>query len=313
MVMLSRTASSLYWLGRYIERADFIARLVEATIRLDALSHSPAGEATWASALKVTYCDKAFAASCTEMTAASVTRYLTLDAANPASIAACLDKARNNAKAVRTALTRDAWTAINRAWLVFNARGKPAARMDPLNLVEAVKAETRGFEGAIHWMMRNQATWFIRLGAAIERADNTARLLDVKYHLLLPEGEPVGGTVDRDQWTTILQTVSAVTAYRWMYSEGLKPSLVIDLLTTRFELPRSLAGCTEECVSVLTLLGKRSGIQGEADRMARARLTAMQRTKSGEVIVSGLHQYLKRFIAENEQLHATIAKQFKFT
>ena len=310
--MLSRTASSLYWLGRYVERADFIARLVEATIRLDALSPSPAGEAAWESALKVTYSDERFAKREEAVTAATVAKFLTLDTTNPSSIVACLDMARNNARAVRTALTRDAWTAINRAWLVFNARGRPASRMTTLNLVEAVKAETRGFEGAIHWMMRNQGTWFIRLGAAIERADNTARLLDVKYHLLLPEGEAVGGTVDRDQWTTILQTVSAVTAYRWMYSEGLKPSLVIDLLTTRFELPRSMAGCAEEAVEVLTLLGKRTGLQGEADRMARNRLGAVQRTRSSDIIVRGLHEYLTAFIRENEQLHAAIAKQFKF-
>ena len=310
--MLSRTAASLYWLGRYIERADFSARLVEATIRLDSLSHGPSGSAAWESALRVTYSDEAFAASGAEVDAANVAKFLTLDVANPGSIVACLDNARNNARAVRTALTRDAWTAINRAWLIFNARGRPASRMDPLNLVEAVKAETRGFEGAIHRMMRNQATLFLRLGAAIERADNTARLLDVKYHLLLPEGEQVGGTVDRDQWTTILQTVSAVTAYRWLYSEGLKPALVIDLLTTRFELPRSLAGCVEEVVEALTLLGKRTGLQGEADRMARSRLAAMQRTRSHDVIVQGLHQYLTAFIRENGLLHAAIAKQFRF-
>ena len=312
MLMLSRTAASLYWLGRYVERADFIARLVEATIRLDALSPRPAGEAAWQSALSVTYSEENFAESGTEFTQTKVARFLSSDTSNPGSLVRCLDMARNNARAVRTALTRDAWTAINRAWLVFNGRGQPAGTMATLNLVEAVKAETRGFEGAIHWMMRNQATWFIRLGAAVERADNTARLLDVKYHLLLPEGEQVGGTVDRDQWTTILQTVSAVTAYRWMYNDGLKPSLVIDLLTTRFELPRSLAGTAEEVVEVLTLLGKRTGLQGEADRMARARLAVMQRTRSSEIIVSGLHEFLTAFIHENELLHTAIARQFKF-
>lgn len=311
-MMLSRTAASLYWLGRYVERADFVARLVEATIRLDALSPRPAGEAAWLSALRVTYSDDAFARASVGFSAHPVARFLTIDAGNPGSIAACLDMARNNAKAVRTALSRDAWTAINRAWLIFNGRGRPAARMEPLALVEAVKAETRGFEGATHWMMRNQATWFIRLGAAIERADNTARLLDVKYHILLPEGENVYGVVDRDQWTTILQTVSAVTAYRWLYNEGLKPNLVIDLLTTRFELPRSLAGCCEETVDVLTLLGKRTGLHGEADRLARARMAAMGRTRSHQIIVSGLHEYLAGFIRENAALHAAIAKQFRF-
>ncbi|PNB49103.1 hypothetical protein C1X73_33950, partial [Pseudomonas sp. FW305-130] len=100
----------------------------------------------------------------------------------------------------------------------------------------------------------------IRLGQAIERADNTARLLDVKYHILLPEGERVGGVVDRDQWTTILQTVSAVTAYRWLYSEGLRPANVIDLLIARTELPRSLAASVEEAVEILNLLAKRTGL-----------------------------------------------------
>ncbi|WP_197054262.1 alpha-E domain-containing protein [Sphingomonas sp. 37zxx] len=310
--MLSRTAASLYWLGRYVERADFVARLIEATVRLDALSPTPAGEVAWESALRVTYTDKLYADSGAPIDQANVARFLTIDPDNAGSLVRCLDMARNNARAVRTALTREAWTAINRAWLLFNSRLRPGNTMATLNLVEAVKAETRGFEGAVLRMMRNEAVWLIRLGAAIERADNTARLVDVKYHLLLPEGEPVGGLVDRDQWTTILQTVSAVTAYRWLYAEGLKPNLVIDLLLTRPELPRSLAACVEETVEVLSLLGKRTGLQGEADRMARNRMARMSRTRTHEVILRGLHEYLDDFIAENAALDAAIARQFRF-
>ncbi len=312
MVMLSRTAAALYWLGRYIERADFIARLVEATVRLDALSARPAGEAAWLSALTVTYTDEAFAATGHPITQQHVARFLTLDATHPGSIVHCLDMARNNARAVRTALTREAWTAINRAWLVFHNRTSPGGTTATLNLVESVKAETRGFEGAIHRMMRNEAVLLVRLGAVVERADNTARLLDVKYHLLLPEGEAVGGVIDRDQWTTILQTVSAVTAYRWLYSEGLKAADVIDLLLCRFEMPPSLAACTEEAVELLNALGKRTGLQGEADRMARARLARMQKTRSAQVIVTGLHEYLEAFIEENALLDGAIARQFRF-
>lgn len=311
--MLSRTAWSLYWLGRYLERADFIARLVEATVRLDALSARPAGEAAWQSALTVTDSDKAFAATGERVSQQFVARFLTLDAGNRGSILHCLDRARDNARAVRTALTREAWTSINRAWLLFSNRASTGGAMATLNLVEAVKAETRGFEGAIHRMMRNQASWFIRLGQVIERADNTARLIDVKYHLLLPEGEAVGGVIDRDQWTTILQTVSAVTAYRWLYSEGLRPGDVIDLLLARTELPRSLAATTEEVVEILSALGKRTGLQGEADRMARMRQARMIKTRSTEVIKSGLHQYIQAFIAENELIDAAIARQFRFT
>ena len=310
--MLSRTASSLYWLGRYIERADFIARLVEATVRLDVLSPRPAGEAAWASALAVTETDDAFAATGETMTQQHVARFLTLDGSHPGSIARCLDMARNNARAVRTALTREAWTAINRAWLIFQSRSSPGGATATLGLVDSVKTEAQGFEGAIHRMLRNQTTWFIRLGQAVERADNTARLLDVKYHLLLPEGERVGGVVDRDQWTTILQTVSAVTAYRWLYSEGLRPANVIDLLISRAELPRSLAASAEETLEILNLLAKRTGLHGEADRMARMRQSRLAKTRSGEVITSGLHQYLQAFKAENDLLHEAIGRQFKF-
>jgi uncharacterized alpha-E superfamily protein len=312
MLMLSRTAAALYWLGRYLERADFIARLVEATVRLDALSARPAGEAAWQSALAVSYTDKAFAATGQAVTQANVARFLALDASHPGSIISCLERARNNARAVRTALTREAWTAINRAWLMFHNRRSTGGPTETLNLLEAVKGETLGFEGALHRMMRNEANLLIHLGAAVERADNTARLIDVKYHLLLPKGEPVGGAVDRDQWTTILQTVSAVTAYRWLYNDGLKPRNVIDLLISRFELPRSMAACVEEVVNLLNQLAKRTGLQGEADRMARARMARMQKTRTSEVIVSGLHQYLEAFIAENGMLNAAIARQFRF-
>ena len=311
-MMLSRTAASLYWLGRYIERADFIARLIEATMRLDVMSSRPAGEAAWASALAVTDTEQAFAARGGELTQSEVVQFLTLDAGHPGSVGRCLFRARDNARAVRTALTREAWTAINRAWLVFENRDSVGGTTQTLTLVEAVKNETRGFEGAVHRMLRNQSTWFIRLGQAIERADSTARLLDVKYHILLPEGERVGGVVDRDQWTTILQTVSAVTAYRWLYSDGLTPANVIDLLIGRPELPRSLAATVEETVEILGLLAKRTGSHGEADRMARMRSARIARTRSGEVIASGLHQYLEAFIAENDQLHAAIGRQFKF-
>lgn len=310
--MLSRTAASLYWMGRYVERAEFTARLVEATVRLDALSSRPAGEAAWASALAVIEAEEAFAETGEKLTPRTVARFLTLAADHPGSVVACLDRARGNAKAVRTALNREAWSTINRAWLLFNGRASPGDTQSTLNLVDQAQAETRGFEGAIGRMLRNPSSWFIRLGATMERADNTARLLDVKYHILLPEGERVGGAVDRDQWTTILQTVSAVNAYRWLYREGLKPWFVTELLILRRELPRSLAASAEEVVLHLNALGKQTGFQGEADRMARLRHARLGETRIGEVVKGGLHEYLEDFLEENAALDRAIARQFRF-
>lgn len=310
--MLSRTALNLYWIGRYVERAEFTARLLEATIRLDSFSPQPAGAAAWTSALAVAAAEHDFAKSGDNVTPLNVSRYLALDQDNPSSIRCCLDNARTNARAVRTALSREAWEAINRAWMNIRSRTSPGGAQATLNLVDQVKAEARGFEGALHRMLHNEPSWFIRLGAAVERADNSARLLDVKYHLLLPEGAEVGGAIDRDQWTTILHTVSAVTAYRWLYREGLKPWLVAELLILRSELPRSLAASVEEIVTLLTSLSRRSGKQGEADRLARHRLSNLRQSSIEQIFQDGLHEFLQAFLAENVRLDQAIAHQFRF-
>jgi uncharacterized alpha-E superfamily protein len=310
--MLSRTASSLYWIGRYVERAEFTARLIEATLRLDALSPRPAGEAAWDSALRVTACERRFGETGAAIDPQSVANFLTLDRSNPSSIGACLDAARDNAKSVRTALTRDTWEAINRAWLSLRNLASIGGYEETLALTAMIRAETRGFEGALQRMLRNEAFHFVGMGAAIERADNTARLIDVKYHLLLPEGEKVGGVIDRDQWTTILHTVSANTAYRWLYRDGLKPWLVADMLILRSEVPRSLAGATEEVVQHLAFIGRSLGRQGEADRLARRRQSTLSRTSIDSVFGQGLHEYLEAFVVENAQLDRAIAAQFRF-
>ena len=310
--MLSRTAASLYWLGRYVERAEFTARLIEATLRLDALSSRPAGRPAWESALLVVEAEDAFAATGAETDAQGVGTYLTLAVDNPSSIRSCLDAARWNAKSVRTALTRDAWEAINRAWLGLRNVGEVGDSHDMLATIARIRAETRGFEGALHRMLRNEAYAFLGLGAAVERADNTARLIDVKYHLLLPEGEKVGGVVDRDQWTTILHTVSANTAYRWLYREELKPWLVADLLILKRELPRSLAGSAEEVVDHLAFIGQRLSRQGEADRLARRRRDDVARISIDSVFGQGLHEYIECFLVENARIDQAIAAQFRF-
>jgi uncharacterized alpha-E superfamily protein len=310
--MLSRVAASLYWMGRYVERAEFTARLVEATVRLDALSSRPAGEAAWASALAVIDADVAFAATGEKLTPRNVARFLTLSTAHPGSVVACLDFARGNAKAVRTALSRDAWAAINRTWLLFQGRSSPGDTQGTLALMEQAQHETRGFEGAIGRMLRNPASWFVRLGATIERADNTARLIDVKYHILLPEGERIGGAVDRDQWTTLLQTLAAVNAYRWLYRDGLNPRSVSEFLILRRELPRSLAACAEEVVLHLNALGKQTGFQGAADRLARLRHARLGEARIDEIVAGGLHEFIESFLEENAALDEAISQQFRF-
>lgn len=311
-MMLSRTASSLYWIGRYVERADFTTALVEATVRLSSLSAGPAALNAWASALAVLNADQTFGATDQRLTPRNVARYLTLGEDNISSIRACLNLARDNARAARNRLTSEVWGSLNRAWLNIRDRQAPGNTQTLLALLEELKAEARGFEGALMRMLRSDGFWFIRLGQVIERGDNTARLLDVKYHILLPEGERVGGQLDRDQWTTILQTVSAKLAYRSIYSEGLKPWLIAELLVLHRALPRSLAASAGETVDLLAEIGAHSGRQGEADRLARQRLSMLEGARMDAVFSAGLHDYLRSYIRENAIIHSAISHQFRF-
>jgi uncharacterized alpha-E superfamily protein len=312
--MLSRTASNLYWIGRYMERAEFTTRLIEATLRLSSLSYgADAASAAWESALAVVGRGPARGEPAPPgATAFNVCRTLALDMDNPNSVRSCLARARDNARSARNALTSEVWQAINRAWLDIRDRTSPGGTQSTLSLVEALKADSRGFEGALVRMLRHESFWFMRLGSAIERGDNTARLLDVKYYLLLPKGQQVGGVLDRDQWTAILQTVSARNAYRLFYQDTLKPWLVADMLLFRSELPRSIVGTSTEVVDLLADIGGRTGRQGEADRLARLRHTQLAETNIDAVFRGGLHEFLKDYIAQNNRLDAAISHQFRF-
>jgi uncharacterized alpha-E superfamily protein len=310
--MLSRTAANLYWIGRYMERAEFTASLVEATIRLDSLGVRSRSDQAWRSALAVVGATADFEETKENLGPFAARRFLTLSEDNSSSVRSCLSFARDNARAARNALSREAWEAINRAWLTIRSRASPGGSQATLTMVDALRAEARGFEGALMRMLRAEGYGFVRLGQMIERADNTARLLDVKYYLLLPEGEPVGGTLDRDQWMTILHIVSARLAYRLLYPEGLKPWLVADLLVFRRELPRSLHFAAAETVELLAEFGAATGRQGEADRLARQRLTALESDDIDSLFQRGLHESLGRLIDENAALGRAIAQQFRF-
>ena len=243
--MLSRTADNLYWLSRYAERAEFVARILDAALRLAALPSSYGGGETneWASALASAGDPDVFKPLYASVTEATVCDFLAFSPHNPSSIRSCIETARENARSVRTALTTEMWDAINGAWLELrNYEGRDLNRDEFTRFLDWVKGVSLAFDGsAYRTMLRNDAYWFSRLGVHLERADNTARLLDVKYHLLLPPGERVGGQLDYFQWTTLLREVSALTAYRWVYRESVRPWLVADLLVLNRQMPRSLA------------------------------------------------------------------------
>src|ERR1700730_5220850 len=218
MAMLSRTADNLYWLARYVRRAEYLARILEATHRLTTLPLAYVGTSNeWASAVATAGCANSFFAKFEEANEENVTEYLAFSTSNPSSIRSCFEVARTNARAVRTALTVEMWDAINGAWLELKRFGNgPTSREEFMRFLRWVQESSLRFDGsAYRTMLRKHAYWFSRLGVYMERADNTARILDVKYHMLLPAHERVGGPLDYFQWAAILRSVSALTAYHW--------------------------------------------------------------------------------------------------
>src|SRR6478752_3466801 len=311
--MLSRTADNLYWLARYVERAEYLARILEATQRLTAMPLAYIGETNeWESAVATAGCAGAFFAIHDEANEDTVTDFLAFSSENPSSIRNCFEVARGNARAIRTALTIEMWEAINTAWLELKRFGnRPASREELARFLRWVQESSLRYDGsAYRTMLRNDAYWFSRLGVYVERADNTARILDVKYHLLLPENERVGGPLDYFQWAAILRSVSALTAYHWVYRESLKPWLVADLLILRDEMPRSLSSCYEAIVRNLDSIAGAYGRQGPAQRQARGIRTRLQNSRMDGIFQSGLHEFIGEFIVENNRLGASITEQF---
>src|SRR5208282_4258629 len=219
-------------------------------------------------------CATAFFATYPEANEETVTEFLAFSPNNPSSIRNCIETARLNARSVRTALTIEMWDTINGAWLELKKWGNgPRSREEFARFLRWVQESSLRFDGsAYRTMLRNDAYWFSRLGLFIERADNTARILDVKYHLLLPAHERVGGPLDYHQW---------------VYRENVKPWLVADLLMLKDEMPRSLASCYENLVQNLDRIAGAYGRQGNAQRQARAVRARLQNSRIEEIFQTG--------------------------
>ena len=312
-MMLASTANDLFWMARYVERAESIARTLSAAGRISAIPQV-SGEETneWSSALAAAAQLNAFMETGREPTEKEVFDYLAFDESNPSSIKSCLTQARHNARSVRPALTTETWEAINTAYLDFRKYEKAGhslrAHQEFLRWVLDVSLRVSGT--AFRNMLRDERYWFSRLGFYIERADNTARIMDVKYHVLLPEHSEVGGSLDYFQWASLLRSVNALTSFHWVYRESVQPWLVADFLILRPEQPRSLISCYKELNEYLDQIAEAYGRQGPAQRRVRATLSQLSNAKIDDVFQSGLHEFLESFIAQNNELGQAISQQY---
>jgi uncharacterized alpha-E superfamily protein len=314
--MLSRTADHLFWMARYMERAENTARMLDVNYQTSLLPQSAdMAEQGWQGLLSISELSWSFQQKYRELTPRNVMDFMVRDETNPSSILCCLRAARENARAVRGSLTTEAWETQNQTWLEFNRLLKEGRfERDPSMIFEWVKYRSHLSRGVtVGTMLQDEAMHFLRVGTFLERADNTARLLDVKFHALSSEYFGNGNVketqeVDFYHWSAILRSVSGFEIYRKVYRNVIRPELVAELLILRPDMPRSLAACLNEVVANLEPVAN----QQSAETLRRAgRLRAdLQYGRIDEILATGLHAYLTQFLDRVNDLGAGIGRDF---
>src|SRR6188474_503572 len=314
--MLGRTANDLYWLARYVERAENMARLTEVGYRIVLLPRDGDGtHEEWRSTLASAGCAQGYFAKHEQLTTRDVINYLLFDFSNPSSVKSCLAAARRNGRAQRTSLTRDMWESLNSAWIEFSNISPSSVTAGELpRILDWVRSRSALFRGTLlNTILRNDTFFFSQLGTFLERADNTARILDVKYYVLLPHNEIVGGEIDSAQWAAILRSVSAHRSYRWVYKDSYKPWNVADYLILNRQMPRSLRSCYDEIVPALDELGAYYGSRNNCQSLAHANRQVLAEGDMNAIFQSGLHEFLSDFIARNDRLGSEVSCTYHFT
>ena len=314
--MLSRTADHLFWMSRYTERAENTARMLDVNYQTSLLPQSAAAaQAGWMGMLSISELKQSYALKHGQhLQPRAVMDFMVRDENNPSSIISCLRAARENARAVRGTLTTEVWETQNQTYLeVVRMLGQGALERDPAAFFEWVKFRSHLSRGVtVGTMLQDEALNFIRLGTFLERADNTARLVDVKFHAV--ESDFFGQGTEKDQeldfyhWSAILRSVSGFEIYRKVYRDVIKPERVAELLILRADMPRSLLGCMNEVMVNLGLVTSR--VDSESRRRAGKLRADLQFARIDEILATGLHAFLTQFLDRVNELGSHISREF---
>jgi uncharacterized alpha-E superfamily protein len=308
--MLSRTADHLFWMARYTERAENTARMLDVNLQTQLLPQSAeASEQGWRAVLGISELQPAFDDKYPAITHKDVIDFMVKDPENPSSIASCLTHARENARAVRGALTTEVWETQNTTWLdMQSVLNNHTLERDPGEFFEWVKHRSHLSRGVtIGTMLKDEAFYFIRLGTFLERADNTARLLDVKFHSA--DGNLLAShDADFYHWASVLRSVSAFETYRKAYRDVITPARVAELLILRADMPRSLMACVTEVVTNLAEV--RNNSSAETERFAGRIHADLRFSSMDEILKRGLHDFLTEFLKQIYELGNRVSRDF---
>ena len=313
--MLSRTADHLFWMSRYTERAENTARMLDVNYQTSLLPQSQAVALVgWQGLISISELLPAYTELHGDIAAREVMDFMVKVETNPSSIVSCLSAARENARAVRGTLTTEVWETLNTTWLDVKRMIKANEfERDPSQFFEWVKFRSHLSRGVtVGTMLMDEALYFMRLGTFLERADNTARLVDVKYHAV--QSDFFGAASEKDQeydfyhWSAILRSVSGFEVYRKVYRDVIKPERVAELLILRADMPRSLHASLNAVVNNLSLVAndKNSETQRRAGKLA----AELKYGRIDEILATGLHAYLTQFLDRVNDLGANISREF---
>jgi uncharacterized alpha-E superfamily protein len=313
--MLSRTADHLFWMSRYTERAENTARMLDVNYQTALLPQSDAvAQVGWQGLLSISELLPAYSERHSAMEARNVMDFMVKDESNPSSILSCLGAAREYARAVRGSLTTEVWETQNQTWLEVRRMVKDGEfERDPAQFFEWVKFRSHLSRGVtVGTMLIDEALHFMRLGTFLERADNTARLVDVKFHAV--QNDFFGAASEKNQeydfyhWSAILRSVSGFEVYRKVYRDVIRPERVAELLILRPDMPRSLHASLNEVVYNLSLVA--SDTSSETLRRAGRLRAELQYGRIDEILATGLHAYLTQFLDRVNNLGGHISREF---
>ena len=309
--MLSRTADHLFWMARYTERAENTARMLDVRLQNALMPQSaPAAEQGWRALLGISELEQAFDARYATPTQKDVIDFMVRDPDNPSSIASCLTASRENARAVRGTLTTEVWETNNMTWLELQQHLKSdLLEQNPGQFFEWVKYRSHLSRGVtIGTMLQDEAVNFIRLGTFLERADNTARILDVKFLAAQNDVGEAGTQPEFYYWAALLRSVSAFEVYRKVYRDVITPARVAELLMLKANMPRSLLACIAGVVTNLKEV--RNDLSPETERFAGKLHAELQFARIDDILEQGLHGYLTKFLACIDELGNRLSRDF---
>jgi uncharacterized alpha-E superfamily protein len=308
--MLSRVGDRIYWMSRFMERAENLARILGVTSNVVLCSTPETQEQNLLAPLTITGTARKYFQTHKTISLRSLIDFMALDVENPSSIFACIKSARDNAHAVRWQITSEMWETLNSTWIDLGSfRRSRVTGPEATRFFDWVKERSHLFRGVTYGtIMRGEAFHFSRLGTFIERADETARILDVKYHILLPRVEDVGGALDYYQWAALLKSVSSFETYRTIYRDQIRPINVAELLILDSSMPRSLAACLEEIEQALSRLSGQN--DQPAKRLAGELQARLVHGDIDEIFRGGLHEYLTDFLDDIAELGHRIQRAY---